>query len=77
MKGCIKGYREANEKERFREEKKIVRLALGSSDSRLTSSKAGVGETPARKSCSPSSILALFGEEARGLLAGVDLCRSG
>jgi hypothetical protein len=44
-----------------------------SRDSRLTSSKAGVGETPARKNCSPSSILALFGEEARGLVAGVDL----
>jgi hypothetical protein len=75
MKGCIKGYREANEKERFREVKKFDKQK--SKDSRLTSSKAGVGETLARKYCSPSSILALFGEEARGLLAGVDLCRSG
>jgi CII-binding regulator of phage lambda lysogenization HflD len=41
--------------------------------SRITSSKAGVIELPAMLNSPPSSILALFGEEARGLVAGVDL----
>jgi hypothetical protein len=43
----------------------------------LTSSREGVDELPAKKPCSsPSSILALFGEGARGLATGVDISKS-
>jgi hypothetical protein len=41
---------------------------------RLTSSKAGVEELPVTISwLSPAPVLALFGEEARGLAGGVDV----
>jgi hypothetical protein len=44
---------------------------------KLTSFKEGVIELPAKKSwLSPSPILGLFGEEARGLATGVDISRS-
>jgi hypothetical protein len=58
-------------KERFRVVKKLGRQK--NKNSRLTSSKGGVAEPPAKLNSSPSSTLALFGEEARGLVAGVDL----
>jgi CII-binding regulator of phage lambda lysogenization HflD len=69
MKGCIKGCRK-----RRRRFSAVKNLADGKQNrSRLTSSKGGVVELPAMLKSSPSSILALFGEEARGLVAGVDL----
>jgi hypothetical protein len=43
----------------------------------LTSSKGGVVELPVKKSwLSPSPILGLFGEGARGLARGVDISKS-
>jgi hypothetical protein len=44
----------------------------------LTSSKEGVVELPTTRLVSlPSSTLALFGEGAQGLVAGVDISKSG
>ena len=78
MKCCIRGCRKEKttekvqgikkQKQNKKNTQKVARI--------FTSSKGGVAELPIKLCSSPSSILALFGSGARGLVIGGDVSKS-